>query len=204
MILIAGIIDTTVRLSNGCKSLKKQQDMKKKLNFLTFTLWGLQLFGQTNNPTLKETAEWMSSKVEGQYFSSLNSFFNLSLTWDAEKKVMKYTSSQTVGLLGPLENGNYVNEFDPKNIDPKSIYISDKGSSVKIHFSCNNGTGCIKSYHLEQNEKGDLIKEDGVNWKAYDITLYSDVLKKNENLPDRFIEAFRHLIKLRGGTGEKF
>lgn len=172
--------------------------------FLTFTLCDIQLYAQTNNATLKETTDWLTSKVEGQYFSSLNTNFNVSLTWDVEKKVMQYTSSQSEGVLGPLKNGYYVIEFDPKNINPKSLYVSNEGSYVKIHFSCNNGTGCVKSYSLNPNEKGDLIKAEGVNWKAYDITLYEDVLKKNENLPNRFIEAFKHLIELRGGTGEKF
>lgn len=182
--------------------------MKKAIFLSIFSFGILNLFAQNNDATIKETTDWMISKVEGDYEPILKQYYNVVLSWDGEKNMMKYTSYQTETISGKPKGGSYVIEFDPKNINPKGISIKEFNSGdsyyVKIHFSCNNGTDCIKSYSLYSKENGELSKSESANWKAYDITLYSETIKKNDDLPKRFIEAFRHLISLRGGTGEKF
>ena len=182
--------------------------MKKTVLLSIFSFLLFNLFSQNNEATLKETTDWMSSKVEGEYEPILRQYFNVVLSWDDEKKMMQYTSFQAETLLGKPKFGSYVIEFDPKNIDPKGISIREFNSGenyyVKIHFSCNNGAGCIKSYNVYSKGNGELSKNEEANLKSYDIVLYSEAIKKNGNLPKRFIEAFKHLIFLRGGTGEKF
>ena len=79
--------------------------MKKRVLFLILFCNISYLIAQNNNATLKETTDWMTSKVEGQYFSSLKTYFNVMLTWDDEKKVMKYTSSQSETVVGKPKNG---------------------------------------------------------------------------------------------------
>ncbi len=182
--------------------------MKKTILLSIFSLSLLSLFAQNNDATIKETTDWMISKVEGEYEPILKQYYNVVLSWDAETNMLKYTSFQTETINGKPKGGSFVIEFDPKNIDPKGISIKEFGSGesyyVKIHFSCNNGGNCIKSYSLYANENKDLSKSESSNLKTYDITLYSEIMKKNGDLPKRFIEAFKHLISLRGGTGEKF
>lgn len=178
--------------------------MKKTLLFIIIFCNYSYLIAQNDNATLKETTDWMTSKVKGDYSSLDHIYYNVSLVWDEEKKIMKYISYQSKTLLGQPISGYFVLEFDPKNIDPKSLNISEMGSYIKIDFSCNVGTGCIKSYSLNYNEKGDLVKKELVDWSGNQISLFQNVLKENEDLPNRFIKAFKHLIKLRGGKGETF
>ncbi|WP_146199137.1 hypothetical protein [Arcicella aurantiaca] len=177
--------------------------MKFLILILAFTN---SLVAQRNNTTLKETVNWMSSKVEGEieYFGDTEIYHYVNLSWDDKRNLLRFTTySKSKNPSQGLQGGGYCVEFDPKNIDPKSFSIKDEETYIKVFFYCNSGSGCVTQYDLINYNKD--WKDKGVSgWRGDHIDIYKGTLKKNENLPERFIQAFKHLIQLRGGKGEVF
>lgn len=172
--------------------------------FFIYTLIITTVNSQSKIATLEETTKWMVSKVEGDYDTRTKTYYEVGLNWSNEKKILQYIMYTSKSLYDKPDNGIYVVEFDPINIDPKSFSIERRSSDVKINFSCNNGSGCMKSYNSIKMENGEIYKQELFDLRRSYIYLKNSVLDKNQNLPERFIKAFKHLIKLRGGSGEKF
>lgn len=183
--------------------------MKKTLLILAIIFSGVLLRAQSDDATLEETTDWMTSKVMSHYDTYLKKWFQVSLQWNQDKKKMQYSFWQTQQIGDKPSSKTFI-EFDPKQIDPNSIYSEDvkliNGESYsKIHFSCNDGSGCIRMYVENYDAAGAVTSTNElVNWKGYDIPLYPETVQGNENLPQRFMKAFKHLIVLCGGKKEKF
>lgn len=174
--------------------------MKNLLLLFTLSL-AINCFSQ-NNASKQETVSWIKSRLNYNKQWEEKTYESLDVVkYDFNNDTLFYRVQYT---WGKKDGGHRINAIPIKDINPERIIITrstgDEGD-LRIELYTNNGKKSIK----------ELLK--GSANDEY-ITLYRDktplYLPKAKldmegyNLPERIVNALKHLIKLAGGSGEKF
>lgn len=173
--------------------------MKILVSFYLLTLCNI-IFGQ-NNATKEETVSWLSSRLkyvkqwEEKTYASLE-IIKYDFINDTMFYKVQYTWSD--------ENGGRIESIPIREINPnrlKIVRMIGNEGDLGIELYTNYGKETIKQL-LKGSSDG-----KGIYLDQNKITLYFPKAKleyDGYDLPQRTVEALKHLIMLAGGKGEKF
>ena len=161
-----------------------------------------------SDASLQETIDWLKGKLT----------YGAYLDFPYSEQKMDFDESTKTLILTTIyydkdDKGNFkydkhsVRYFPIEKMNPKNIEILNSNGFTYLVFHTNNDSpviinkiwseGSAKEYNSVKNA---LVSKE----KEYQIKFTENVLRANENLPERIKAALIHLIKLSGGKGEKF
>lgn len=151
-----------------------------------------------NNATLDETISWIEGKLNFTD-NSLTGRTRNDVIFDKITNTLKYTRI----YLNPdfSVNQYYITYIPMKNANPANIKISQNDGRYWVYLYSNDSKPIFKVESWFANEASNKLV---MLYPETYITFSSNELEKTPNLPERLKIAFIHLIKLCGGTGEKF
>lgn len=156
-------------------------------------------FSQENNATLDETVSWIEGKLNYLSRNGLGAS-EIKVKYDKVTKTLKYT---TLHMNSDLTPNQYSIYYVPvKLINPNNIQITEKDGTAWLYLYSNDDKDSFKweSWFVKEGAEKKLTYMEA---KIF-FNIPPDVIAKNPELPQRLKKAFIHLIKLSGGTGEKF
>jgi hypothetical protein len=170
------------------------------LFILPFTL---PVFGQ-NGATKKETVEWLKSRLDFNAQWEEKTYHRLELVkYDYTNDTLFYKVHHIYG--GKPHTGYRIDAIPMRDINPDRIRIVTmigNTGDMGLELYTINGKKSIQSYVGFERDVGKPMKLD------YDmVTLYfpkSVISTQGVEITQRAANAVKHLIKLSGGTGEKF
>jgi hypothetical protein len=157
-------------------------------------------FAQGDDATLDETVSWIEGKLNYYDYDKIVPH-SISVKFDKATKVLKFTTIFREKEGNPRQ---YVVRYIPlKLINPNNIYIEENEEGYHwVNFSSNNNKNVIKWESWFVNEGAD--KKTILMENNFQFRIPPSENLKNPDLAVRLKKAMIHLIKLCGGTGEKF
>jgi hypothetical protein len=158
-----------------------------------------KFFGQQSNATLDETIEFIEGKLD-LFESTPPAPMKLEVKFNKSTKVLKHKRTH---LKTDFQKENYFYyEIPITKINPNNILIKEVNGVYWIYLYTNNNSKIISERFCYPGEDSNKIKPFMVSEISFRIP--ADAVIKDSDLPERLKNAFIHLIKLSGGTGEKF
>ncbi len=168
----------------------------KQILTLTFLAITHLMFGQTK----KETVDWLNSKFPGNLYIYGTVF--------KETQVMKINTDGTFEIVAnihkqPIEGYPVIEtktriSGNLKDFSLSSVKKEEADGAPKLFFialTCLNSKNCVT---ISQTGKpGPEYSKKGVAFGAF-------MKNEEENISERLVKAFKHLITLSGGKKESF
>jgi hypothetical protein len=156
-------------------------------------------YAQGSDATLDETVSWIEGKLN---FYDHDKFIphSISVKFDKATKVLKFTTIFREKEGNPRQ---YIVRYIPlKQINPNNIYIqeNDEGYYWVNFYSNNKNVIKWESWFVNEGEEKKIILMEN----NFQFRIPPSENLKNPDLAIRLKKAMIHLIKLCGGTGEKF
>ena len=156
-------------------------------------------FSQENSATLDETVSWIEGKLNYLSRNSIGAS-EIKVKYDKTTKTLKYTTLYMNSDLTPKQYSIYY--LPVKSINPNNIQITEKDGTYWLYLYSNNDKDSFKweSWFIKDGPEKKLTYMEANIF----FVIPPEIIAKETNLPERLKKAFIHLIKLSGGTGEKF
>lgn len=154
---------------------------------------------QTTTPTLEETISWIEGKMDFSHPMIIGGTARSSVKIDKKTKVLTYQNTYfTPGK--PTQTTTY---FVPlKSINPNNIRVQESNGDYWVHIYTNNN-----KYDIKWQSQYDYQSQPDPTTTTHNTISFMIPRSELDATPDfanRLKTALSHLIKLCGGTGEKF
>lgn len=177
--------------------------MKQSITLLILIL-GLTVSAQ-DNATKKETVEWLKSRLDYNAQWEEKHYHELKvIKYDYQNDTLFYKVHYIYG--DKPHSGYRVDAIPMRDINPNRIRIVNmigNSGDMGLELYTNYGKESIKSYLSFDSEGNPTGKP--LDYKM--VTLYFPkwvISTQGVEITQRAAKAVKHLIKLAGGTGEKF
>lgn len=172
------------------------------------------ILSQTNTTTLNETVDWLSAKLNcenKQYLkiSGLWNHYKYVFDFDYEKNEIVYNLHSLPIFESSIEVVN-LRRIPVESLNPENIKIEKKEWGLESDLTVPNITYEIV-FLTTNNQKSilsklkkDEVASDSFYLDHFKIILCDQILYQNPNLPNRVVDAMKHLMKLCGAKEEKF
>lgn len=167
--------------------------------FLTVFLSHTAFNWQSPQPTIEETISWIEGKMEFSHKMPIGGTVRSSVKIDKNTKILKY---QNIYLIPGKATQTTIYIVPLKSINPNNIRIEEYEGDFWVHIYTSNNKYEIKwqSQFDNQSEPDPATTKH----KTISFMIPHAELDATPDFANRLKTALSHLVKLCGGTGEKF